>query len=157
MIKKKAKKAAAKKAARTKSAPVKKVKKAEPSAEDVRKKVTRLVKSQARKMAQAVIGRGMAGDVAPVKYLFEVSGVFPPLAQGTEGSPREDSLAETLLHRLNIPIEPVKTDDDDEPVILGAPAVAEEDKDEDEDENPGGGSDAKPAGEDEKASDDTVE
>lgn len=98
---------------------------------EVRKKVSAMVELEAAKMAKAVIGEGKKGQLATVKYLFEVAEIFPPSVQTTEGSAREDSLAETLLHRLNIPIEPVHNDDDDdEPVNIGQLAVKPDHKDE---------------------------
>lgn len=96
----------------------------------MRKDVSVMIETGAKKMAQAVIERAKAGELATVKYLFEMSGVYPASKETEEGSPHEDSLAETLLHRLNIPLEPVNPDGDDEPVELGAPAVVEEDGDE---------------------------
>ena len=122
MKKKKAKdagKTAEKKRAKKKSPP-KKAK--EPHPDEVRKEVSLMIETEAKGMAQAVIDRGKTGELATVKYLFEMSGVFPKSKETEEGSPHEDSLAETLLHRLNIPLEPVNCDTDDEPVEFGAPA-----------------------------------
>ncbi len=98
----------------------------EPHPEKVRKEVSVMIETGAKKMAQAVIERAKAGELATVKYLFEMSGVFPKSKETEEGSPHEDSLAETLLHRCNIPLEPVNSDADDEPVEFGAPMVTEE-------------------------------
>jgi hypothetical protein len=133
MIKKRAKrtgKAAVKKSSKKKNLP-KKSKELHPA--EVRKEVSQMVELQATEIAKAVIDRGKTGELATVKYLFEMSGVFPASTETTEGSPREDSLAETLLHRLNIPIEPIKHEEDDEPVDLGGSTAAKTD-DEDGDE-----------------------
>ena len=127
MIRKKAKRAktAGKKPAKRKAA-AKKEKETHP--EDVRKEVSLMVESEATEMAQAVIDRGKMGELATVKYLFEMSGVFPPSSETKEGTPEEDSLAETLLHRLNIPIEPVKFEEEDEPIELGEPGKSDEER-----------------------------
>jgi hypothetical protein len=130
MTKKKAKKKTGKVAA--KKSPGKrstrgKIKETHPA--EVRKEVSRIVREHATKMAAAVVTEGEKGQLAPVKYLFEVAGVFPETTETAEGSPREDSLAETLLHRLNIPIEPVHRDgEEEEPVEIGAPVKVEEDE-----------------------------
>jgi hypothetical protein len=142
MIKKKAKrtrKAAAKKNSKKKS-PAKKSKQLDPA--EVRKEVSQMVGSEATEMARAVIGQGKAGQLATVKYLFEMAGVFPASTETTEGSPREDSLAETLLHRLNIPIEPIKHNEDEEPIELGKPNSDGDDEEKDKDEAVGGSEDS---------------
>jgi hypothetical protein len=123
MNKKKAKrtrKKATKKSGKTKSTRRRRAtsKRKEPRPAEVRKEVSRMVESEAKVMAKAVIDEGKKGQLATVKYLFEVAEIFPPGTQTTEGSAREDSLAETLLHRLNIPIEPIQHDEDDGPVII---------------------------------------
>ena len=53
----------------------------------------------------------MKGQVSPVKYLFEMAHIFPPTADGSQTSKDEESLAETLLDRLNIPKTPVVHDE----------------------------------------------
>jgi hypothetical protein len=143
MIKKKAKKTAARKIAKKKvNATTKKEAEAHPA--EVRKEVSLMVEEQAATMAQAVINKGKTGQLATVKYLFEVAGVFPPTNESKEGTPEEDSLAKTLLTRLNIPLEPIKhdEDEDEEPLELGQPVKTEGD---DSDES--GKTDAKSDGE----------
>ncbi|HTW58867.1 MAG TPA: hypothetical protein VMD99_12120 [Terriglobales bacterium] len=134
MTKKKAnktKKTAGKKSSKKKSSP-KEGK--EPRPAEVHKEVSLMVHEEAAKMAQAVIDEGKKGQLATVKYLFEMSGVFPPPTEKPEGTPEEDCLAKTLLTRLNIPLEPVHRDDEDEePVEIGKPAKAD-DEDEETDE-----------------------
>ena len=132
MTKKKAKKSgktgktAAKKSTK-RTGTGKKVKETHPT--EVRKELSSMVREHATEMADAVIQQGKSGQLATVKYLFEMAGVFPEAPETAEGSPREDSLAETLLHRLNIPIEPVRrVGEDDEPVMMGSPVKAEEDE-----------------------------
>ena len=81
---------------------------------EVRKGISTMVKSHAKTMTKAVIDLGEKGQLAPVRYLFEMAHIFPPLADGSQSSEDEDSLAKTLLNRLNIPDEPIVRDDEDE-------------------------------------------
>ena len=96
----------------------------------VLKDISALVEANADKLAEAVIGEGMKGQVSPVKYLFEMAHIYP---QPVEAPPSkdEDSLAETLLDRLNIPKTPVVHDqlqrEEDEDVVVIQPAVVSED------------------------------
>jgi len=114
--KKKASETAAKSAKKNGS----KKNKKETNSADVRKEVSTMVKSKALAMAQAVIGETEAGEVpkdlllATVKYLFEVASIYPPQGDQEAATDEEDSLAKTLLRRLNIPEEPVRRDEDEE-------------------------------------------
>jgi hypothetical protein len=117
MAKKKAKsktaeKKTAKKTAKKKSTPKSKK---EPNPTEVRKNIAIMVESEAETMAQAVIDEGKKGQLAPVKYLFEVAEIYPPSTDGSHATADEDCLAKTLLHRLNIPDEPIARDEEDEP------------------------------------------
>jgi hypothetical protein len=56
-------------------------------------------------------------QLAPMRYLFEMAGVFPASKEEDRGKPEEDSLAKTLLHRLGLPTTPMVFDDDDLPPI----------------------------------------
>jgi len=87
-------------------------------AAEVRRDISKLVESHAEKMAQAVIGEGEKGQLAPVKYLFEMAGVYPPSADGSLPSTEEDCLAKTLLDRLNIPDKPVVADQVEEDIVV---------------------------------------
>lgn len=79
----------------------------------VLKDISALVEAEANKLATAVIGEGMKGQVSPVKFLFEMAHIFPqPTVESLTGKDKdEDSLAETLLHRLNIPTRPLVHDE----------------------------------------------
>lgn len=90
---------------------------------EVRKEIAQMVDSEAAVMAEAVIGEGKKGQLATVKYLFEVAGVYPPLTDGSQSTTDEDSLAQTLLNRLNIPDKPIGRDEEDEPVRTTSPAM----------------------------------
>jgi hypothetical protein len=78
---------------------------------EVRKQVRKIIEEHAQKMAEAVAGEGEKGQVGPVKYLFEVAHIHPPVTDGSEATEREESLAETLLDRFGIPKDPVAADE----------------------------------------------
>jgi len=113
MIKKKANnRTAAKKTAKKKS---KQKSKKDPDPAEVRKNISIMVKSEAEEMADAVIGEGKKGQLATVKYLFEMAKIFPEATDGSQATAEEDSLAKTLLRRLDLPDEPVVRDEEDPP------------------------------------------
>jgi hypothetical protein len=115
MIKKKAAKSGAgpKKIAKKRKKKGSNKSKKETNPAGVRKEVSRMVKSGAMKMARAVIDEGK-GQLATMRYLFEVASIFPPEANTDHIDPEEECLAKTLLRRLNIPEEPIKRDEDEE-------------------------------------------
>jgi hypothetical protein len=120
MTKKKAKKKAAGKKGARKS-------KRQLNPADVRKNIASMVKESASKMAQAVIGEGKKGQLATVKYLFEVAEIFPESTDGSQATTEEESLAATLLRRLDLPDQPVARDEEDPPaktVVASAPEGA---------------------------------
>jgi hypothetical protein len=122
MIKKKSSKAVAKKT--SKKTRVAKGKK-ELSAAEVRSDISRRVKSRAAGMAEAVMNEGEKGQLAPLKYLFEMANIFPPVNDGGEASKDEDCLAKTLLDHLKLPHEPAPghgEDDDEDMVVIPARA-----------------------------------
>ncbi len=102
MIKKKAKKVAAKKAAK-KESPANARKETNPA--QVRKEVSKMVESEAVAMTSAVIGEGKKGQLATVKYLFEMANIYPPAPDGTQATEEEDCLAKMLLDRLKPPVK----------------------------------------------------
>jgi hypothetical protein len=112
MIKKKAKgKRVAKKSGKKEGA-AKKGK--EPNPVGVRKEISLMVESEATVIARAVIDEGKKGQLATAKYLFEMASIFPGTeADGLQATSEEDCFAKTLLHRLNLPQEPVKRDEDE--------------------------------------------
>jgi hypothetical protein len=126
MIKKKAKRKTAAKKMGKKRSTAKKGKELNPA--EVRKDIAHMVKSSATGMAEAVIGEGMKGQLATVKYLFEVASIYPPSTDGMFGTAEEDSLAKTLLQRMNVPDEPVVRNEEDapqKPAVLVTPPAAE--------------------------------
>ena len=82
---------------------------------EVRKDIAQMVDSQATTMAQAVIDEGKKGQLATVRYLFEVAEIYPPSTDGSHATANDDSLAQTLMRRLNLPDEPVGRDEEDTP------------------------------------------
>jgi hypothetical protein len=86
----------------------------------VREDIKGLVKSEAKEITAAVVGKAKTGELSSAKYLFEMAGVHPVPAE-TEGSEEEDCLAKTLLKRMGIPTEPIQHDED-EPLKLGEAA-----------------------------------
>jgi len=128
ITKKKAKKgeAAGKKTAKKKGASAKKLQERNP--EEVRENITKMVQNEAEKLAQAVMGVGMTGQLAPVKYLFEMAHLYPKADDGSEATKEEDSLAKTLLDRLNIPDTPVAGEDEDVVVIPAKKAEVKADQ-----------------------------
>jgi len=125
-MKKKSKaKAAAKKTAKKSGA---RGKKGEKTAAEVRKDISKLVKSNAPKMAKAVISEGVRGQLATVKYLLELANIFPEANDGSEATQEEDCLAKTLLDRLNVPDHPVVADQQDDEDGMGIQAQTGEEK-----------------------------
>jgi len=94
-----------------------KSKKAKSPAE-VRQDISKLVSENAMELAKAVVGEGKKGQLAPTKYLLELAGVFPVSADGSAPTEHEESLAETLLRKLNVPTKPVKLNDEDEDEVV---------------------------------------
>jgi len=84
----------------------------------IRKEIAAIIDREATAMARAVVEEAKKGQLPTTKYLWEVAGLFPPKTDGTESSEHEDSLAETLLKRLNIPTTPIKLDEDEEPIVV---------------------------------------
>jgi hypothetical protein len=127
MIKKKAKGKATKKTSKKGLSKSKK----ELSPAEVRKDIAKMVKSEAEEMATAVIGEGKKGQLATVKYLFEMAEIFPEVTDGSQASADEECLAKTLLRRLDMPDEPVMRDEEDLPkaaVAQEKPAAKAEDE-----------------------------
>ncbi|MGA2743712.1 MAG: hypothetical protein ABSE44_03360 [Candidatus Sulfotelmatobacter sp.] len=118
MIKKKAtSKKAKKKAAKKKT----RKGKAELNLKEIRKELAQMVGLEATTMTQAVIDEGKKGQLATVKYLFEMAEIYPESTDGSQATVDEDCLARTLLHRLNLPEEPIARDEEDDHVEAAIP------------------------------------
>ena len=92
---------------------------------EVRKDISRIVTESSVAIAQAVVGAAKMGQLAPAKYMWEMTGIYPAVTDVEQSTSEEDSLAKTLLDRLNLPTEPVKLDEEDEPAVVVIPAKKE--------------------------------
>ncbi len=79
----------------------------------VRKDISLMVEEEAALLARAVIDEGKKGQVGPVKFLFEMANIFPTTTDGSQTTTEEESMAQTLLRRLQIPLTPVAADEYD--------------------------------------------
>jgi len=70
---------------------------------EVREEISRIVRTGAAGMTQAVMDEGLKGQVAPVKFLFEVASIFPAPPKGEEATEEEDCLAKILLAKISAP------------------------------------------------------
>jgi hypothetical protein len=87
---------------------------------EVRKEVSKMVEAEATTMAQAVIDEGKKGQLATVKYLFEMASIYPPAADGEQATQEEDCLAKMLLDRLK---PPQKAEEEEKEEAAAASAV----------------------------------
>lgn len=96
----------------------------------VREDIAGIVKSRARKIAIAVANKAGLGELAPTKFLFEVAHIYPQAPEGSVSTTDEDSLAKTLLDRLNVPDHPVVHDlyESGEEVLVIPPRAKEPEK-----------------------------
>jgi hypothetical protein len=77
---------------------------------ELRKDLVKMVEAEAEELANAVIAEGKKGQLATVKYLFEMAHIYPQPPEGSVSTTDEESLAKTLLDRLDIPDQPVLHD-----------------------------------------------
>jgi hypothetical protein len=82
---------------------------------EVRKDIANIVGSSAADLVRAVVVTGKTGQLAPVKYLFEVTGLYPA-SESSETKPDQESLAHTLMRGLKLPESPVVSEDDEDAV-----------------------------------------
>lgn len=69
----------------------------------LREEIRELVGSNALAMVEIAIEEVDKGHYLAMKYLFEMIGLFPESATAREQAPQEESLARTLLRRLQLP------------------------------------------------------
>jgi len=69
----------------------------------IREQITNLVGNRAVEMVETTMAEVDKGHYLAMKYLFEMVGLSP--AATPEGAVEEDSLAKTLLRRLQLPEE----------------------------------------------------
>jgi hypothetical protein len=80
---------------------------------EVRKEISSIVGTNAAALTRAVMGEGLKGQLAPVKYLFEATGLYPA-TEISETKPDKESLAHTLMRNLKLPESPIVNEDDNE-------------------------------------------
>jgi hypothetical protein len=80
---------------------------------EVRKEISSIVGTNAAALTRAVMGEGLKGQLAPVKYLFESVGLYPA-TECSETKPDKESLAHTLMRNLKLPESPIVNEDDNE-------------------------------------------
>lgn len=85
---------------------------------EVRKQIQQIVGNQATSLVEAVLGEGAKGQVSPVKYLFDLTGISAKVPEPEQEEPEKEYLAHMLLKRLGIPIEPVHKEEEDAPLRL---------------------------------------
>lgn len=119
MIKKKAKSKAVKKKTAKKKGYLRSKKERNPVA--VHNDIAKIVESGAKRITKAVMEQAMAGQLAPAKYLLEMAQIFPKATDGSFSTTEEESLAATLLRRLDLPLEPVMRDEEDLPKSAVSP------------------------------------
>ncbi len=92
----------------------------------VRESIDNKIKNSANKIADKVIAVATTtGQLASAKYLFEAVGLYPaPAVERSEAQAKEVGLAETLLNRMGIPLEPVVDEDDRTPLLTGSRVAA---------------------------------
>jgi hypothetical protein len=90
--------------------------------ERVREDINNLVGESATVIAIKLIDVAKTGQLAAAKYLFEVVGLYPATEQ-TAARAVDKSLAHTLLTRLGLPLEPVITDEEMVPAVLGGDVI----------------------------------
>jgi len=154
-MKKKSKPKASAKPARARSTSKQKV--ANPA--EMRQSITDMVELEMENIGRAVLEEAKRGQLATVKYLFEVSGVYPASAEQSQEKPEEgETLARLLLTRLGMPLEPAISPDDEVP--QRNPAHAEKKtvkrRDEDSAEDPSEEAGARPKREADDSDDEAV-
>lgn len=73
----------------------------------VREDIAGIVKSRARKITIAVADKAGHGELAPAKFLFEMAHIYPQPPEDSVPTADDESFAQTLLNRLDIPESPV--------------------------------------------------
>ncbi len=94
--------------------------------EQVRKSIKVMVTDEFQEITQAAVDDAKKGQLATLKYLFEMTGVYPASTDDSGVKPEDDTLARTLLERLNIPFGPLPAHGDDEESVKTAPAAKED-------------------------------
>jgi hypothetical protein len=72
---------------------------------ELREQITDMVTGEAVGLVKTTIEEADKGHFAAMKYLFEMIGLYP--APGAEEPEADDTLAKTLIRRLQLPEEPI--------------------------------------------------
>ena len=67
-----------------------------------------MVAHQAGEMVEAVIEDAKKGHSVPLKYLFEMIGLYPATLESEQSEKREMSLAELFCRELGLPTRPTE-------------------------------------------------
>ena len=106
-----------------------------PNPAEMRQSVTDMVGSEMKNITRAVVEEAKKGQLATVKYLFEVSGVYPAATEQSQARPEEgETLARLLLTRLGLPAEPAVSPDDEVIQKIPTPAARRTGKAEDDEQ-----------------------
>jgi hypothetical protein len=114
---------------------------------EVRKDITNIVGNEATKLAQAVIEEARKGQLAPVKYLFEVAGLYPASTETGSVKPEENSLARTLIQRLGLPEDVLISPEEDDSAVESMPLSDKNSVPRESGEDDSGGDESRTAGE----------
>lgn len=79
--------------------------------QELRRKLAARVANRAPEMVTAVIEEVMKGEHQPMKYLFEMIGLYPEREMENSGG---DALAKTLLQRLHFPEDSLEKSEEEE-------------------------------------------
>ncbi len=115
--------AAKKKSAKAKSKSPKSTAKGPLNLGEVRERVRRVIAAQAEKMTSANIEEASKGNLSPLKYLFEVLGLYPATAAEEPEAAESNDLARVLLKRFNFPFQGPADEEPSEPSteVVAAP------------------------------------
>jgi hypothetical protein len=82
---------------------------------EMRQQITNIAGIAMDGIAKAVVDDAKKGQLATVKYLFEVIGVYPRVSDDENANkPEEDTLARRLIQRLGLPEGPLPSCEDDD-------------------------------------------
>jgi hypothetical protein len=97
---------------------------------EMRRQISQIVNDELGDITMAVVGEAKKGQLATTKYLWEVTGVYPPVETGIDldRPEEEDTFMQRLVRRFGAPEGPLPggEDDDEEedsPVKVMPPAT----------------------------------
>ncbi|HEY6770006.1 MAG TPA: hypothetical protein VI386_35145 [Candidatus Sulfotelmatobacter sp.] len=98
---------------------------------EMRRLIANIVGGELGEITLAVVGDAKKGQLATVKYLWEVAGVYPMVTAAVDTEePTENCLTQRLIRRLGLPDGPLPNNEDEdstmEVVVATAVSVGEE-------------------------------